>query len=166
MDAELLSALYAYNTYANRLVLDTAAQLSDEAFAQSASPSHDSVQILLLHMLRVELFFLKQSQGRPLLPPPTAPPTLAQIRDSWGQLSQEQEAFVSSLTAADLKREIAYQMAGRDFRLPMWQLLTQAVVHSIHHRGELSVVLSQLGHPLPTLDIIIPFVIQSGQEWP
>jgi uncharacterized damage-inducible protein DinB len=45
-------------------------------------------------------------------------------------------------------------------------LLAQAFVHSTHHRGELSIVLSHLGHPLPTLDIIIPFVTWSGQKWP
>lgn len=42
----------------------------------------------------------------------------------------------------------------------------QAFVQSTHPRGELSIVLSQLGQSLPTLDIIIPFVTDSGQVWP
>jgi uncharacterized damage-inducible protein DinB len=50
--------------------------------------------------------------------------------------------------------------------LPLWLLLMQAFVHSTLHRGELSIVLSNFGHPLPTLDIIIPFIEWNGQIWP
>jgi uncharacterized damage-inducible protein DinB len=57
-------------------------------------------------------------------------------------------------------------MGGQTLRLPVWQLLIQGFLSSTHHRGELSIVLTQLGHPLPTLDIIIHFVEQSGQTWP
>jgi uncharacterized damage-inducible protein DinB len=39
-------------------------------------------------------------------------------------------------------------------------------MHSTHHRGELSIVLTELGYPLPTLDIIVHFAEQSGQAWP
>ena len=45
-------------------------------------------------------------------------------------------------------------------------LLALYIYNSIHRRGELSIVLSGLGHPLPTLDIILHFFAQSGQEWP
>jgi uncharacterized damage-inducible protein DinB len=47
----------------------------------------------------------------------------------------------------------------------MWQLLVQAFVHSTHHRAELAILLGQMGHPLPTLDILIHFAQQSGQPW-
>ncbi|GIK43003.1 MAG: damage-inducible protein DinB [Chloroflexota bacterium] len=166
MDRELLVVLYSYNAYANRLVLETAARLSDEEFTRPASPSHESVQMLLLHIIRAETFFLKQSQGQSLPPQPAEAPTLAQIRAYTDQLAQEQEAFVRSLAENDLTLEVEYEMGGHPFRLAVWQMLTQAFVHSTHHRGELSIVVSELGHPLPTLDIIIPFVTQSGQEWP
>jgi uncharacterized damage-inducible protein DinB len=166
MDRDLLVALYTYNTYANRLVLDTVDQLSDEEFTRPASPSHESVQMLLLHIIRAETFFLRQSQGQPVPPRPTAAPNLTQIRAYMDQLAQEQETFVRSLTESDLKRKAEYEIGGHSIRLAVWQMLTQAFVHSTHHRGELSIVLSGLGYPLPTLDIIIPFVTQSGQEWP
>lgn len=166
MDRDLLVALYHYNTYANRLVLETVAQLTDEQFTRPASPSHESVRTLLIHIAGAETFFLKQSQGQPLPPQPAEVPTLAQIRVYMEQLGQEQEEFVRSLAENDLKRVVEYQIGGHSFRLAVWQMLTQAFVHSTHHRGELSIVLSGLGHPLPTLDIIIPFVTQGGQEWP
>ncbi|UCC76110.1 MAG: hypothetical protein JSW37_11425, partial [Anaerolineales bacterium] len=41
-----------------------------------------------------------------------------------------------------------------------------AVIHSVHHRGELSVVCTGLGYPLSTMDIILHFINQSGQSSP
>jgi uncharacterized damage-inducible protein DinB len=117
-------------------------------------------------MVGAETFFLKQSQGQPLPPRPAAAPTLAQIRAYVDQLAQEQQAFVRSLAEHDLQCEVEYEVGGHSLRLPVWQMLIQAFVHSTHHRGELSIVLSGFGHPLPTLDIIIPFVTWSGQKWP
>jgi uncharacterized damage-inducible protein DinB len=117
MDRDLLVALYTYNAYANRLVLETVAQLSDEEFTRPASPSHESVRTLLIHIAGAETFFLKQSQGQPLPPQPAEAPSLAQIRAYMDQLAQEQEAFVRSLTENDLKREVEYEIGGHSIRL-------------------------------------------------
>ena len=64
-----------------------------------------------------------------------------------------------------LAQEIIIPIGGQDIKLARWQFLTQSLMHSTHHRGELSIVLTGLGHPLPTLDIIIEFVQESGQQW-
>ena len=166
MDRDILLALYAYNAHANRLVLETAAGLTDDEFTRQSSPSHQSVRTLLVHLIGSEAFFLKLCQGQPLPTSPATPPTLAEIQSYASQLAGDQESFLRSLDEAGPKREVAFQMGGQALHLPVWQLLVQAFVHATHHRGELSIVLSHLGHPLPTLDIIIPFVTWSGQKWP
>jgi len=166
MDRDILLALYTYNAYANRLVLETVAGLTDDEFTRQSSPSHQSVRTLLVHMIGSEAFFLKLCQGQPLPTAPATPPTLAEIQGYASQLPGEQESFLKSLDEASLGREITFQMEEQTLHLPVWQLLVQAFVHSTHHRGELSIVLSHLSHPLPTLDIIIPFVTWSGQKWP
>jgi uncharacterized damage-inducible protein DinB len=166
MEQNMLSALYAYNSYANQLVLTAAAQLTHEEFTQQSSPSRESVKVLLRHVLATETFFLESCQERTLLPELNQLLTLADLQSYQQQLAQEQSAFVQTLADADLRREIDFQIDSQPLHLPLWQLLMQAFVHSTHHRGELSIVLSQLGHPLPTLDIIIPFVEWSGQKWP
>jgi uncharacterized damage-inducible protein DinB len=166
MDRDILLALYTYNAYANRLVLETAAGLTDDEFARQSSPSHQSVRILLMHTIDSEAFFLKLCQGQPLPAQPANPPTLAEIQSYASQLAGEQESLLKSSDEASLRREVTFQMGEQALHLPVWQLLAQAFVHSTHHRGELSIVLSHLGHPLPTLDIIIPFVTWSGQKWP
>jgi uncharacterized damage-inducible protein DinB len=166
MESSMLATLYDYNAYANQLVFETAAHLTEEEFTQRSSPSRESVQVLLRHLLMTETFFLESCLERALLPELDQQVTLADLQSYQQQLAQEQLAYIQMLTDTDLQREIDFQIGPQPLHLPLWQMLIQAFVHSTHHRGELSIVLSQLGHPLPTLDIILPFVEWSGQTWP
>lgn len=161
-----LLALYDYNTYANHLVLGVAQELPEDEFTRKASPSRESVRGLLQHMLAVEASYVAMSEGHELWFKQEDVMTLEGIGRYWEQTERRQQALMGSFTDADLERQVQVQLRGRSFQFPMWQLLTQAFVHSTHHRGELSIVLTELGHPLPTLDIIIHFAKQSGQEWP
>ena len=161
-----LLALYTYNAYANRLVLDTVEKLTEEEFARECSPSHGSVHGLLAHMLAGEAFFLAHCQGQPFEIEPARLSSPADVRRYWSELEQEQHDTLTSLTEADLIREIQVELRDQPLVFAVWQLLLQALVHSIHHRGELSIVLTGLGHPLPTLDVILHFIKQSGQSWP
>ena len=164
MNRDGLLALYAYDAYANHLVLDGLAQLSEDEFTREFGPSHGSIRGLLVHVLECEAWFLAICQGRTL--EELDLPTLADIRRYWGDLEREQQTFIAPLTESDLSRDFSIQLRDRPFHFPMWQLLVQAFVHSTHHRGELAILLGQMGHPLPTLDIIIHFMKESGQEWP
>jgi len=163
MNRDGLLALYTYNAYANHLVLDGLGQLSEDEFTRESGPSHGSIRGLLLHVLECEAWFLALCQERQAQVPD--PRTLADIRLYWGNLMREQQDFVASLTESDRARDFSIELRDRPFHFPVWQLLMQAFVHSTHHRGELAILLGQMGHPLPTLDIIIHFAKESGQEW-
>ncbi len=165
MNRDGLLTLYTYNTYANWLVLDTAAKLTEARLIQVSSPSHNSVHDLLVHMWNCEAYFVSVCRGHPLEESPSMP-TLAAIRNAWTDLAKETSDYIASLADTDLAQEITIIMKDQPLHLPKWQALVQAFVHSTHHRGELSIVLTELGCPLPTLDILIYFIEQSGQEWP
>ncbi|MEA4908121.1 MAG: DinB family protein [Anaerolineaceae bacterium] len=164
MDRDGLLALFRYNAYANRLLLDQAGRLSEAELDCPASPSYDSVRRLLLHMFRSERFFLDRCTGAG--PGATDFATLADLRPAWEALAEEAQAYLTGLEAATLDEMRSMTVAGQTLRFPVWQMLTQACVHATHHRGELSVVMTALGHPLPTLDIILQFAGESGQPWP
>jgi len=165
MNQDGLLALYNYNAYANSLVIETVAQLTEAKFTQASSPSHSSVRELLMHMLESEAFFLSVCTGHPMeeLPSDT---TLADIHRFCDNLAKETYDYLVKLTDIDLIQEIEVPISHQLLRLSKWQALVQGFVHSTHHRGELSIVLTELGYPLPTLDIIIQFVEQSRQQWP
>ncbi len=163
MNRDGLLTLCEYNRYANQLVWEVVNRLTADELTRPVSPSHESVQSLLTHMLMVEAVFLARCQGGPLDRPEL--PTLADVLGYWSNVAQAAQRFIAEQTDDDLQCEMA-AFDTRPLRLPRWQLLLQAFMHSAHHRGELSIVLTELGHPLPTLDIIIHFAEQSGQGWP
>ena len=164
MNREGLLALYRYNAYANHLVLDGLAQLTQDEFTRAPSPSHSSIRGLVLHMLECEAWFLTLCQGRQMKELDL--PALADIRRYWSGVERDQQAFIAQLEKDDLARQVTVDLKKDTIHLPVWQLLVQAFVHSTHHRAELGILLGQMGHALPTLDIILHFVQESGQRWP
>ncbi len=162
MDRDGLLTLAKYHAYANALVLDVMEPLSDKELDES-SPSRGSARGLLRHVLGSDVFFLALCQGRTVDDLPYLP-TVADMRRYWREIDTEMQTFIAGLTEADLARAIAlpFQIKGKSVRLPIWQLFTQAFTHATHHRGELSIVLSGLGHPLPTLDPIVLFAEESA----
>jgi len=166
MQKEMMQSLYKYNDYANHLVLDVVERLTPDQLTQESSPSHGNVYALIQHMMGCELAFLKICQQQPI--PQKGQEGVPQVREMrafWKELSQERTSYLETLDEASLLEEVKFEFPGKSYHLPRWQLLMQAFLHSVHHRGELSIVLSTLGYPLPTLDIIIPFLQQSGQGW-
>ncbi len=164
MNAENLNALFSYNHYANHLVMDIADLLTETEFTCRSSPSHGSVYNLLIHMQRAEAFFLSACKENPLTTYPDMT-TVADIRCQWDILADEINKFLSALYENDSDRIVPVTIKEKQYNFPIWQLLMQALLHSNHHRGELSIVLTELGHPLPTLDSIIYFAEQSNQQW-
>ncbi|PKN98086.1 MAG: hypothetical protein CVU42_13375 [Chloroflexi bacterium HGW-Chloroflexi-4] len=168
LNKSALLVLHKYNSYANNLVLQTAAEMDETAFTGQSSPSHGSVQALLTHMLTTEFFFLARSEGKPVNPKSAPDKTLSlpEITAAFNQIADERLKYLNWVSEEKLLEIIDIPIGGQPFKLARWQLLTQSLLHSAHHRGELSIVMTGLGHPLPTLDAIIEFIHESGQNWP
>ena len=164
MNSTLLIALYENNAAANQVVLETAAHLAPEDLIKEASPSHHNVLRLLSHMAYVESNFLHACQGTPFVFARLS--GLDDLRQFWQTVTAQLLAYLPTLDETALQEELPVPISKALFHFPRWQMLTQALLHSAHHRGELSVVLTGLGQPLPDLDIIIRFTEQSGQVWP
>ena len=164
MNRDGLLALYSYNAYAARIVFSIASQLTETQFTQRSSPSHNSVRELLIHMLESEAFFLSVCTGEIIEELP-ALQTAANIHDFWEILAKDTQEYIARLTDTELLQDVEIPIRGKVYYLPIWQALLQGFVHSTHHRGELSIVLTELGRPLPTLDILLQFIDQSGQQF-
>jgi len=163
-----LLVLHNYNSYANTILLQTAAEMDEAAFTALSSPSHGSVQALLTHMLTTEFYFLARSEGKPVNPKgaPDKALSLQEITVAFRQIADERAKYLNWVTEEKLMEIIEIPIGRQLFKLARWQLLTQSLLHTAHHRGELSIVMTGLGHPLPTLDPIIEFINESGQHWP
>ena len=168
MNKSALLVLHHYNDHANTLVLQTASAMDENALTAQSSPSHGSVLALLTHMLTTEFFFLARSEGKPVNPKSAPDKSLAlpEITAAFAQVAAERQKYLDWVTEERLLEVIEIPIGGQVFKLPRWQLLAQSLMHSAQHRGELSIVMTALGHPLPTLDPIIQFINESGQHWP
>jgi len=164
METGILSALAAYNTYANNLVFTSAQALDDEQFRRDSGVSHSSVQRTLRHMLATERGFLGICRGERVQRLELE--TLAEIRETFVATDADFEGYIAGLSEEDLSREVLVDFGEIQLRLPVWKILLQVLLHAAHHRGELSIIMTGLGRPLPTLDIIAQFAQQDGQQWP
>lgn len=66
------------------------------------------------------------------------------------------EAFVRELTPELLERDLAYKNStGIDFSNPLWHVVAHVFNHQTHHRGQVTTLLSQLGHDPGITDFMV-----------
>ena len=74
-------------------------------------------------------------------------PTAAAVQAQWTEIAREQAEFVSHVTEDSL----AETMPARGGQLAMAHLMQHLANHSTYHRGQVALMLRQLGaEPLPT----------------
>jgi uncharacterized damage-inducible protein DinB len=167
MDQDALLTIIQFNNYANRIVLDAAGELPENVVMRTPVRSHGTVFELLRHMLGGERAFLNFGMGRAFdFDEILALATLADLRAYWLALGEEAVAFVQGQDATGLGRAATFSFGTTSWHLPVWQLLVQAAVHTQFHRGELAILLGELGHELPTIDMMFYLLEQSGQTPP
>lgn len=164
----VFSALARQNAYANDMLFQEASKLSLEELIGTKSPSRNSAYQLLVHLLAAEGNYWGQICGeRRRNVNQVAATSITEIVSVAAEHNEGFLKFVTSLTDDDFGRAVTFEFSnGSRLVYPVWQLLTQTYLHSMQHRGELSILLSELGHPLPIDDIIVRFTEESGQPWP
>lgn len=167
MDRDTLLILYRFHIEANEIMLDTIAHLSHDQFTRRLSPSHDTVRNLLRHILGGDVFFMGVTQGQePDMSEFDELEAFGSIQARFGEVARDMLRYLETLTDDDLACPVVTNFGEASFTLPLWQTLFQQIMHAHMHRGELSIILSGLGHPLPTIDLFVYFVKASGQAWP
>ena len=123
INREGLLVLCKYNNYANRIVLDAAAALTEEQFTKDFGISMGSVQKTLQHMLEGERYFMNLYRGEPFAG--VEMPVLAEVRGYWGDTGEVYQAFIEGKTDDDLRAEMDVKFGEYDFHIPLWQLLAE-----------------------------------------
>lgn len=159
-----LVRLYDYSYWANAKLLEVVARLTDEEFVREVGGSYGSIRNTLVHTLSAEWGWLERCGGPPRGPKlqPDAFPTLAAVGDAWRQVEAQMRAFLKGLSDADLARPIEFAFPESGTRvLPLGALLEHGAVHGIHHRGQVALLLRQLGHPPGNFDMLFYDIEQS-----
>ena len=168
MDRSSLYTLHTYNVYANDLVLKTAAKMTSEELTCESSPSHGTVMNLLQHMFGCEYYFTMECMNSTpdQAQADNCAASLASLRECFNLLNATRENYLSQVNDFELEEEITVDLGRGEYTLQRWQFMAQSLLHSVHHRSELSIVMTRLGYPLATLDPILMYIRDSGQVFP
>ncbi|MDD3651343.1 DinB family protein [Immundisolibacter sp.] len=149
----------AYNRWVNTRLYDACAGLSAADYKADLGAFFRSVHGTLNHLLLGDLLWLARIRG-------TAPPTgrldaelapdLPALRRRQAQSDAALCDYLQTCREADLPQPVRYTsvMTGKAMSLPRWTALTHLFNHQIHHRGQLTALLSRLGVDYGNIDLV------------
>ena len=160
MTKDDIQLLYEYDRWANSRVLQAVSALRPEQFTRLCG-SFCSVRDTLVHIIGGEwgwlTYWKAPSQGAAVLTDlwdrhdtlfrPDAFPNIAAVRLKWAEVEKEQTEFVNSVTEEALRKMLPF----RSTQISLTHLMQHLANHSTYHRGQVTVMMRQLGaEPLAT----------------
>jgi uncharacterized damage-inducible protein DinB len=135
-----------------------ASTLTNEDFIRPMGNSFSSVRDTLSHILGAEWIWLERWQGRSpkaLLDAATFP-KVQSLESRWETVEHDQTQFIETLTPQRLVEELAYlNQRGQLYSYPLWKQMVHVVDHSSYHRGQVTILLRQLGAEAVSTDFLV-----------
>ncbi|TCR93003.1 DinB family protein [Rhizobium sp. BK376] len=158
-----------YNRWANRLLFDAAATLTDTEYHRDMGAFFGSLHRTLDHLMVADMMWMHRFTGSGDLPQTLGIAlyeTLETLDAARQRLDQRIIDWVAILDEAALSRDITYRPVTRpmEFTHPLGPTLFHLFNHQTHHRGQCHAILTALGKPSLEMDLIY-FLRGDGQEW-
>lgn len=155
MDKDEIRLLFEYDRWANWRVLRAASKLSAEEFTRDLGGSYRSVRDTIVHIIAGEagwLTYWKLPEVRAGMLKefwerlngefhPEQFPTLSEVQAKWEMVEKEQREFVEGVTEESLGK--TFPIGTVQIRLA--HLLQHLANHSTYHRGQVAMMMRQLG---------------------
>ena len=155
---QLLQQYAAYNLWANKKIIETANQLSEEQINKEIVSSFPSVYKTVLHLMEVENVWWE----RLLLAEHT---TLSgwftgnfdELSKKLLELSMQWQTWIQNANEVNISHVFAYQNSKKEhFKQPVYEMLLHLFNHQTFHRGQLITMFRQLGlDKIPPTDFIV-----------
>ncbi|MCC6612383.1 MAG: DinB family protein [Anaerolineae bacterium] len=147
---DTLTTLFSHNLWANLLLVERCAALTDEQLDSTAVGTYGSIREILRHIAGAERsYFSRISTGKPYRRPSDAPPlTLAEVQESLEFSGNGLIEWVSKVDAADT---VVVDWDGEPRDVPKTILLTQVINHVTEHREQIKAIMTGLGIEPPDL---------------
>jgi uncharacterized damage-inducible protein DinB len=159
-------ALFAYDRWANRKVLDACRKLTAEQYVAEPAPGWSSVRATVYHIAFATGWNLRPLGGDPEESIPTEA-DLATVDNAARALERTYRRFEElrpGLTSEWLNTALTLRAIGRTFTLPRWAILRHIVNHSTYHRGQIASKLKRFGIEPPNTDFFFWALEQIPQE--
>jgi uncharacterized damage-inducible protein DinB len=159
-------ALYAYNRWADRRILDACRKLTADQYSAEPVPGWASVRSSLVHIAVATEGWLRGVAGENVEKVLTEA-ELVTVDDVDRLLERAYrifESIVPSLTTEVLATPRTFSGRGRSAVLPPWAVLRHIVNHATYHRGQVAAKLKRLGIEPPMTDMIFWVMEQMGVQ--
>jgi uncharacterized damage-inducible protein DinB len=158
MNTQDIQLLYQYNSWANAVILKTAAQVTKDQFLAAASYPHGGLRSTLTHILFAEWLWRKRWEGESptMWIKPEDFPTFDSLRARWTVEEKALNGFTTSLTDAKLNSVLQYKTTrGDPMEEVLWHMMAHVVNHGTQHRSEAAAILTGAGHSPGDIDMIL-----------
>ncbi len=156
-----LRTMCEYGYWANEKVFDVLRQLTPEEFTRQVAGSYGSVQSTMVHMMSAEWGWVYRCGGGEPRGPALVPadyPTVDALVAKWAQVEGWVRDYLAKLSDEDLKRVVEFSFpTAPKYAMPAGELMQHAANHSVHHRGQVALLLRALGHVPGNFDILFYF---------
>ncbi len=173
MTIDDIRLLYQYDRWANNRVLHATSRLSAEEFKRDLGGSFRSVRDTLVHIIGGEWIWLRYWKAPPtnsalltslrtrrdLLFNPDSFPNVATVQLKWAEVETEQNEFVYGLTDELLERMLPF----RATQVSLARLMQHMANHSTYHRGQVALMMRQLGAEPVGTDFHV-FLVECSSE--
>jgi uncharacterized damage-inducible protein DinB len=150
VDRDGVLALFDFNYWANRHLLEVASKLTNEQWAAPSDLTTRDLRATLVHTLDVEWSWRLRLQKRPkdewgsgveLKPADYA--DARSLADHWKRDEAEMRAWLSTLDQVALDAD--WNDGGKD-SFPLWYFLVHIVTHGQQQRSDAAILLTRAGH--------------------
>lgn len=154
---EQITHLYEYNEWATNHLIEAASALSGDDLAERRG-DYLSILHLFGHIAAAEINWLERwNTGRNTTATTELQkmPDIGTVRASFTASHLGLREFIAGLTDERLDAPLEFRdSAGTLFTRPLWQLMMHVANHGTYHRGEIAMMLTDLGHSPGDLDFI------------
>jgi uncharacterized damage-inducible protein DinB len=147
--------LFEYDRWANNRILQAVSALTAEQFTRDLGGGFRSVRDTLVHIIGGErgwlTYWREPSPSSDFLTDlwtrndalftPDAFPDVATVRLKWAEIEKEQAEFLNRVTNESLERMLPFYT----IQMELAQLMQHLANHSTYHRGQIALMMRQLG---------------------
>ena len=143
-----------YNIWANNRLINCLLEQNEKLLTQELKGSYPTIRATLLHIWFAETGWLSRLEGNSW--------QAAKVLDFSGSnealfkaLQHTSAAFKNFVASADLEKEIPFEHKGEKFSIPSREIAQTVFNHGSYHRGQVVMMLRQLGiTEIPQTDYI------------
>ena len=160
-----IKRLFAYHYWATHKLLKVVGGLTPEEYSREVAGAYGSVRNTLVHTLSAEWGWLDRAGGWPRGDKLSADdyPTPASLIDQWAKVEEKMNEFLAGISADLLDGVVEFKIGDKAFKQERGQLLRHAAIHSVHHRGQVALLIRALGRTPGNFDLLF-YSEEAGAE--